>query len=266
MTLDKKGIQNAIKFGMSREQIAKQYGLECIDDAIKRIYPHNYIDMLRKIDKNTDKRKSAKRQSEIAIIREKLKEGEEEMAKTEQKPKTELEKLEEQKRKVENTIIKTEIDLETQLTELADTEKLQSDKATKIDALRKALEEECHAYAMRAEKIEEMHKKALETESELAALKTKLEGIATKITTLTKVIIEITASNKIIAWDTQLDYTGYETKLFELATCDDLIKVSFGAVTTLAKILVAVEKIGKEKVILKFESKKLKELYEKISN
>lgn len=266
MTLDKKGIQNAIKFGMSREEIAKEYGLECIEDAIKKIYPHNYIDILRKIDRNTDKRKSAKRQSEIAIIKEKIKEGEEEVAIINQEPKTELEKLEEQKRELENKIDKTKKSHEEQLTELADTEKLQSDKATKIDALRKTLEEECLAYAMRSEKIEEMHKKALETESELAALKTKLEGIATKITTLTKVIIEITASNKIIAWDTQLDYTGYETKLFELATCDDLIKVSFGAVTTLAKILVAVEKIGKEKVILKFESKKLKELYEKISN
>lgn len=266
-TLDTKGIQNAIKFGMSREEIAKEYGLECIEDEIKKIYPHDYNEWLRKIDRNTDKRKSAKRQSETAIIKEKIKEGEEEMANISQEPKTELERLEEQKRELENKINEIEKRHEAQLTEFDNAIKLHSDKEAEYDKLLKTLKKEGVACAKRREELEKMDGKIVKTESEIARTKARLEGINARITSLTKkVIIEITASNRIITWDTQLDYTGYETKLLELATRDDLMKVNFGTVTTLAKILVAVEKIGREKVILKFESKKLKELYETISN
>lgn len=261
MTLDKKGIQNAIKFGMSREQIAKQYGLECIDDAIKRIYPHNYIDILRKIDKNTDKRKSAKRQSQEERIKDKLRDAEEIPIEEPEAEKTESEQLEEERNKLEAYIKDTELKLERQTTNLAKFEKAQNEVLEEIAALRIKLKNKCTEYESFTEKAAAAFALSKKTESELNEAMEKLKEIDTKIMSITKISITVNVANEI-ASETELDFTGYETIFIDLVQSERLMNMSVASVTTLAKTISAVKKIGKEQVEVKFESKKLKELFD----
>ncbi len=260
MALDKKGIQSAIKFGMSREEIAKKYGLDSIEEAIKRIYPYNYIDILRKIDAKKDKRKSAKRQSENAAIQDRFEEAEMPIEEPEAE-KTESEQLEEERNKLEAYIKDTELKLERQTTDLAEFEKAQNEVLEEIAVLRIKLKNKCTEYESFTEKAAAASALSKKTESELNEAMEKLKEIDAKIMSITKISITINAANEITS-ETELDFTGYETIFIDLVQSERLMNMSVGSVTALAKIISAVKKIGKEKVEVKFESKKLNDLFD----
>lgn len=258
--LDAKGVRSAMKYGMTREAIIEKYGLKNIEDEIRKIYPHDYEAILSQIDKKADKRKSAKKRKESDAINDRMKEADEEMSKV----KTEPELLKEQQTNLESLIEKTKQELEQQKAILESAEKNQNETEKEIAKIRTELESMCKQYALIAETIEKLHNDISATEAKLSGAEAKYEDVKARITALTKIIIEVNATNQITS-GAKLNFTGYNTKLIELATREELMSISFGEVTMLAKLITAIESLGgKEKVDVKFESKRLAEIYANI--
>ena len=278
LRIDARGIREGIKKGLCVDDFCEKYGVDNEEffRQLRRLYPHNYMDMEKRIRKAGKRRAKSRGPVNVErtmsfLIKTKPEKAEEKLEIAEEKPETAEEKLARLKKEAEEQQ-KVVIDLETKRKQLGTRHKELINELRGIRDDIKRIKQKFEERSDRYEKVVEQNNQVIEEINSLSEKRQdearKLDELRTEIENLHIITLGIYASGEIKieeGLEFELDDTSFETLFSELISdpvCEDL---RVRDIRTLAR-LVAIERNATWGIELVFEDEEVEKIYRAISD